>query len=150
MAVRRATLGILAIAAVAWAGGCGGEPRAAVRDAAAPVAARPPPRAAGHAGLDPIADRIQAALASKTPPDLAAVAADASRISGGADALYGDEPAWLADEDRVRYEGMVAQLRDRAAALQSAAEAGDVSRARERCYEVNASCVKCHGQFKKR
>jgi hypothetical protein len=106
------------------------------------------PKLARHATLQPAVDGIQAALAGAAPQDFAAVATATAEIGAGADAVLDDAPATLADEDRVRYEGMVAQLRDRAADLEAAAGARSAHDAIDRFQRLTTSCVKCHKAFR--
>ena len=56
-------------------------------------------------------------------------------------------PASLRDEDKLRYEGLIAQLRDRATVLREAAAAGEKLKVSRSFQQLTASCVKCHNQF---
>jgi hypothetical protein len=145
MAVGRAAAALLAAAAAAWGSGCSG-PSPAAAEKPAPRARAVPPKPARHASLQPAVDAIHAAL-ERTPQDVAAVASGTAQVRAGADGIIDDAPPTLADEDRVRFEGMVAQLRDRAADLEAAAAARDAHAALDRFQQLTTSCVKCHVQF---
>jgi hypothetical protein len=143
-----------ALCAAAGLAGCGGgpEPRG---DGTPPVesGARQGPEVK-HAGLVTIENEIQSALQAApaggpggAQPNFNEVFAGAGKIARGADEIMADEPGSLGDEDRMRYEGFVAQLKQKAADLQAAAEQQQAFQARRAFSQLTASCVKCHNQF---
>src|SRR5204863_301704 len=88
-----------------------------------------------------------AGTASTTSPNFTEVFSGAATIAKGADAIFEDQPQSLADADRLRYEGLVQQLKEKAANLQAAAEQQQAFQARRTFSQLTASCVKCHSQF---
>ena len=154
-------LGVLPIAVAAFLAGCGGghETRSdagAPSEAATPAATAAP--AVHHAELKTVESDVQSALqgtgAAGAPtqpggaaPNFTEVFAGAGKLAKGADDILKDQPASLTDEDRVRYEGLVAQLKQRAADLQAAAEQQQAFQAKRSFTQLTASCVRCHSQF---
>lgn len=150
--------GVVAIAALVIAGpGCGGGAQKKPDDGppkeAAP--ATPPaeagPRTIHHEQLREIENQIDAALGASADaanaPDFAAASAGAEKVKTGADDILKDAPATIKDEDRLRYEGLVAQLKERADGLAQASAAKDRMKASRSFQQLTASCVKCHTQF---
>lgn len=135
----------LALAAAAALAGCGPKPV----DAGKPPAEQPAAQARNirHSQLKSVESKVQQALEAQGTPAFTEVFSGAATIVKGADAILEDEPATLADADRLRYEGLVSQLKERAANLQAAAEQQQVHQARRSFSQLTASCVKCHSQF---
>ena len=155
----------LAAAIALVSAGCGGpqtrpsEPPPQSQPASAePAAAEPAeapsegPRALKHESMQSVTEEIstsvQGGLAGAgAQTDFASIAANAQKIQDGADAILEDAPATLKDEDRVRYEGLKAQLKERAAALKTAADAKDKNGTNRSYLQLSRSCNQCHSQF---
>jgi hypothetical protein len=109
------------------------------------------PRAVRHEPLADTEREIRDALAGAAgggaKPDYPRIAAAASRVAEDASGILEDAPASLRDEDRLRYEGLIAQLRERAVVLREAATAEEKLRVSRSFQQLTASCVKCHNQF---
>lgn len=110
-----------------------------------------------HAELKTVEGKVQEALqgvgapggapTTGGTPSFTEVFAGAGRLAKGADEILRDTPATLTDEERLRYEGLVAQLKQKAADLQAAAEQQQAQQARRAFLKLTASCVQCHEQF---
>jgi hypothetical protein len=80
-------------------------------------------------------------------PNFPVVADGAAKMAAGADAILKDAPASLKDEDRLRYEGLVAQMKERATGLKAAADSKESFKSKRAYQQVTTTCVKCHSQF---
>jgi hypothetical protein len=146
------TIGVLAFGAALALCGCGPE----ARPEGKPPTEEPAKevRAVKHADLQQIEAKLQESLGTSGPaaglaaPNFPDVFAGAEKIAKGADAILEDVPATLTDEQRQRFEGFVAQLKQKAADLQAAAEQQQIAPARRSHFQLKSSCVKCHDQFR--
>jgi len=105
------------------------------------------PREVTHKALEGVQESLEAALPASGEIDYAAVSAAASAIHAGADAILDDRPATVQEDARPKYEGMVAELKERALALQAAGDGQQVISSRRGAGRVAASCVRCHARF---
>jgi len=157
--LKNAIRGLAAVLVIVSAGCGGGSKRAdapppPAEATPAPALPTPEPAPAGalrHEPLQAIFDEIsvarQGGADGTAPIDYAGIAANAQKIADGAEAIQEDAPATLKDEDRVRYEGLKAQLKERAAALKVAADAQDKNGSNRSYLQLSSSCVRCHQQF---
>jgi hypothetical protein len=113
-------------------------------------------KAVQHAGLKAVESKIQEALEASSPggagapasgPNFSAVFEGASQLARGADVILEDRPENLTDQERLQYEGLVAQLKEKAADLQAAAEHQKTDLARRSFAQATSSCVTCHVTF---
>jgi hypothetical protein len=146
MLEKRGMLCALALAAALGGAGCG--PQAKNDSGTPPVEQQPVAVAHSvrHAQLEAVEEKIQAALGAATP-NYGEVFSGATDVAKGAEDILGDEPTSLAEADRLRYEGLVSALKEKAANLQAAAEQQQAFQARRSFSQLTATCVKCHGQF---
>ncbi len=124
---------------------------AAAPDTAPAAAPAAPARAIHHGALRDHEQEIDQALGAggeaTKEPDWAAAQAAAEKLDARADEVLKDMPASIKDEDRLRFEGLVAQLKERAKGIAQAAAAKDKLKASRTFQQLTASWVKCHTQF---
>ncbi len=102
------------------------------------------PSTVKHAPLSRLEERLDAAVAA---PDFDLIQMDVNELEAGADAIQADRPATLSDEDQLRYEGLVAELKQKAGDLRKAAEAGNKHGVQRAFTQTTRACVSCHDSF---
>jgi hypothetical protein len=158
-----ATIRGVAAALVIVSAGCGGgktrgnDGPPPVEETPAEGQPTPPPPSEGGAGalkheslqevVNEVSSARQGGADGTQPVDFGAISGAAQKIQDGAGEILNDAPGTLRDEDRVRYEGLIAQVKERAADLKLAAEARDKSRTDRSFLQLQSSCVRCHHQF---
>lgn len=148
--ILRRLRGVVLLAAAC---GCAGETRP--DGGAPPIEKGPEVKLVQHARLEEVEGRIKLALfgaagggAPASEPAYAEALAGATEIATGADLILESAPETLAGPDRLKFEGMVASLKERAAALQKSAEERQAVSARRAFAKVQESCTKCHAEFR--